>query len=69
MVSTKEKNSHGRILAAVSPMSYRMFAKRYGIRLMNRIKKGEYEYRTSAQLKKDIYSYEKKYRPSDGMYF
>lgn len=61
-------NPH-RILTAVSHLSYRKFAKRYGIKLMVRIK-GKYVYRSSAQLKKDIYTFEKKHRPlKNGMYF
>lgn len=60
-------NPH-RILAAVSPLSYRMFARRYGIRLMKK-KQGKYVYRCSAELKNDIYNYEQKNMVSDGMYF
>ena len=58
-----------RVLAAVSPLSYRMFAKKYKIRL-TKVIKGVRKYRTSKELKKDIFAYEKKNRPVlNGMYF
>lgn len=60
-------NPH-RITAAVSHLSYRMFAKRYGIRLMKK-HNGRYIYRSPAQLKTDIYNFEKKNKPLNGMYF
>ena len=61
-------NNNGRVMMAVSHLSYRMFAKRYGIRLMKK-NRGKYVYRTSMELKPDIYNYEKRNRPSRGMYF
>jgi hypothetical protein len=57
-----------RILSAVSHQSYRMFARKYKIKLTKRINNKQVR-RTPAELKKDIYNYEKKYKPANGMYF
>lgn len=57
-----------RILTAVSHETYRMYAKQYGIRLTKSIK-GKYKYRTTSELRSDIYDYEKKHKPNNGMYF
>ncbi len=57
-----------RVFAAVSPLTYRMFARRYGIKL-TKMANGSRKYRTSKELKKDIYNYEKKHKPKDGMYW
>ena len=59
-----------RILSVVSHLSYRMFAKRYGIRLT--IKEGNtVKYRPSSELKKDICDFEEEFQRYifDGMYF
>ena len=62
-----------RVLTAVSHSTYRMFAKRYNIRLMDNVD-GKYKYRPSSELKKDIWDYEEEHSknphfPTDGMYF
>ena len=57
-----------RVLSAVSHESYRMFARRYKIKL-TKLVRGVRKYRTSKELKKDIYAYEKKNRPKNGMYW
>jgi hypothetical protein len=57
-----------RILAAVAHESYRNFARKYKIRLTKIIDNKRVRRKTS-ELKKDIYKYEKKYKPLGGMYF
>ena len=67
MVNT---NNSGRVMhmVAVSPLSYRMYAKRYGIRL-TKMEGNTRKYRRSKEFKNDIYYYEKRNRPKNGMYF
>ena len=59
-------------LVAVSGETYKMFAKRYKIALSYRIANPNYmryEKKTLAQLKNEIYQYEKQNNIVNGLYF